>query len=133
MPLAQKRGSVSAPGICARNSGLNSPHTVETLTPTFSNTRPRITLITPPPPPGRGHAVRHEAAGGGRLRTGQRVLDRLERGAEPVAQALEPCLRGLFQRLVWRRCIGLRHEGLFLAQRQVSPSRRRVAGVRERP
>ncbi len=63
MPLAQNRGSCSAPGICARNSGLNSPQTVETFTPTFSNTRPRITLITPPPPSdpsgvGRCHAVR---------------------------------------------------------------------------
>ena len=42
MPLAQKRGSSAAPGICAANSGASSPHTVETLTPTFSNTRPRI-------------------------------------------------------------------------------------------
>ena len=40
MPQAQKRGSCSAPGICARNSGLNSPQTVETFTPTFSNTPP---------------------------------------------------------------------------------------------
>ena len=50
MPLAQNRGSSAAPGICARNSGENSPHTVETFTPTFSNTRPRIRLMTPPPP-----------------------------------------------------------------------------------
>ena len=50
MPLAQKRGSSAAPGIWARKSVLNSPDTVETLTPTFSNTRPRIRLITPPPP-----------------------------------------------------------------------------------
>ena len=40
MPEAQKRGSSSAPGICARNSGANSPCTVETWTPTFSKTRP---------------------------------------------------------------------------------------------
>ena len=49
MPEAWKRGSWSAPGICLRNSGLNSPYTVETLTPTFSNTRPRMIDITPPP------------------------------------------------------------------------------------
>ena len=42
MPVAKKRGSASAPGICVRNSGENSPMTVETLTPTFSKTRPRI-------------------------------------------------------------------------------------------
>src|SRR5712672_3491433 len=50
MPEAQKRGRVSAPGICARNSGANSPNTVETCTPTFSNRRPVIIAITPPPP-----------------------------------------------------------------------------------
>ena len=50
MPLAQNRGSSAAPGIWARKSGLNSPQTVETFTPTFSNTRPFITLMTPPPP-----------------------------------------------------------------------------------
>ena len=39
----------AAPGIWLRNSGLNSPNTVETLTPTFSNTRPCMMDITPPP------------------------------------------------------------------------------------
>ena len=56
IPLAQKRGSSARPGIsfravrlaCAR--GSRRPWTVETLTPTFSNTRPRITAMTPPPP-----------------------------------------------------------------------------------
>ena len=52
MPEAQKRGSSLAPGISLRNSGANSPNTVEQCTPTFSNTRPRITDITPPPPSG---------------------------------------------------------------------------------
>ena len=58
IPVARKRGSSSAPDICLRNSGLNSPQTVETFTPTFSKTRPRITLITPPPPSGRSQALR---------------------------------------------------------------------------
>src|SRR5262245_4791043 len=49
-PDAQKRGSVSVPGICVRNSGANSPKTAEIWTPTFSNTRPCIIDITPPPP-----------------------------------------------------------------------------------
>ena len=49
MPAAKKRGSCAAPGIWARNSGLNSPNTVEMLTPTFSNTRPRINDMVPPP------------------------------------------------------------------------------------
>src|ERR1043165_9184147 len=53
MPLAQNRGSSPAPGISLRNSGANSPNTVETLTPTFSKTRPCISAIVPPPPPPR--------------------------------------------------------------------------------
>ena len=54
MPLAKKRGSSAAPGMSLRNSGANSPNTVETCTPTFSNTRPFIIAITPPPPGGAG-------------------------------------------------------------------------------
>src|SRR5215207_7928254 len=50
MPAAQKRGSSSDPGIWPRNSGANSPCTVETWTPTFSKTRPFMRLMTPPPP-----------------------------------------------------------------------------------
>ena len=50
MPLAQKRGSSSAPGMSLRNSGENSPWTVEMWTPTFSKTRPFICAMTPPPP-----------------------------------------------------------------------------------
>ncbi len=50
MPEAQNSGCSSAPGICLRNSGANSPCTVEVCTPTFSKTRPCITLMTPPPP-----------------------------------------------------------------------------------
>ena len=50
MPDAQNAGFSSAPGICPRNSGANSPWTVETCTPTFSNTRPAIMAIVPPPP-----------------------------------------------------------------------------------
>jgi len=46
-----------------RNSAENSPETVETLTPTFSNTRPRITAIVPPPPPGRSQFVRPKRPG----------------------------------------------------------------------
>ena len=50
IPEAKKRGSASAPGMSLRNSGANSPKTVETCTPTFSNTRPFIIDMTPPPP-----------------------------------------------------------------------------------
>src|SRR5258707_3892342 len=69
MPEAKKRGSCSAPGIWARNSGLNSPNTVETLTPTFSNTRPRMTDMVPPPrsspsgPASRCHSLRSKRPG----------------------------------------------------------------------
>ena len=74
MPLAQNRGSSAAPGISLRNSGENSPDTVEMLTPTFSKTRPRMTEIVPPPPPGRCQsraleAARRPALGGARRRT----------------------------------------------------------------
>ena len=96
MPLAQKRGSVSAPGICLRNSGANSPYTVETLTPTFSKTRPRIIAIVPPPPPSRAHGLRSNRPGGPLgAGAGIGVLDRLEFGADAVAQLLEPA-RGAF-------------------------------------
>jgi hypothetical protein len=43
-------GSSSAPGIWARNSGENSPWTVEVWTPTFSNSRPFMIDMVPPPP-----------------------------------------------------------------------------------
>ena len=50
MPVAVKPGfSSSAPWIVAAKSGANAPWTVETLTPTFSNTLPFITPRTPPP------------------------------------------------------------------------------------
>ena len=84
---------LSHPGSGARNSGVNSPHTVETFTPTFSKTRPRIRLITPPPPAvpsGVGRATRCMRTGppaaqrGGRLR----VFDRLEGRAEPGSRRL---------------------------------------------
>src|SRR5262245_37299934 len=70
MPVAKNRGSSAAPGIWWRNSGLNSPNTVETFTPTFSNTRPRMMAMTPPPrssPPGptsRRHGLRSKRPGG---------------------------------------------------------------------
>ena len=68
MPPAQKRGSWSEPGIWPRNSGANSPCTVETCTPTFSNTRPRIIDMTPPPPGAplwslRSHGLRSKRPG----------------------------------------------------------------------
>ena len=65
MPAAQNLGSSRMPGIplraaiasCAR--APNVPKTVETFTPTFSNTRPpRITLINPPPASEPSSAVR---------------------------------------------------------------------------
>ncbi len=56
MPAAQKRGSSARPGISLRAVSArcacapSAPWTVETLTPTFSKTRPsRITAMTPPP------------------------------------------------------------------------------------
>ena len=93
MPLAQKRGSSSAPGICLRNSGENSPCTVEVCTPTFSKTRPCIIDISAAAALALVALPRRlfEAPGHpGGMRAGQIVLDLLERGADPVAQLLEP-------------------------------------------
>ncbi len=58
MPVAKKLGSSSAPGMLLANSGLNAPPTVETLTPTFSNTLPVIWPRTPPPPGSPDASVR---------------------------------------------------------------------------
>ena len=111
----EPRVLLGARGSARGTPGLNSPQTVETFTPTFSNTRPRITLMTPPPPSDppaiRGRPLPCCAAepAGRTLRRrtiGRGILDRLERRAEPVAQRLEPGPRRLFQRQVWRRCNG---------------------------
>ena len=95
MPVAKKRGSCSAPGICLRNSGLNSPNTVETLTPTFSNTRPRMSDMVPPPrsspsgPASRCHVLRSKRPGGSSRWVPESSSSmRLEFGADAIAQAL---------------------------------------------
>src|SRR4249919_3449900 len=75
MPEAQKRGSFTAPGISLRNSGANSPCTVEQCTPTFSKTRPCIIAITPPPPGAPPWSVRCHG-----VRT-KRPAERSARGA----------------------------------------------------
>ena len=50
MPQATNTPSDSAaPATCARDSGASTPHTWLTLTPTFSNTSPRIRRDSPPP------------------------------------------------------------------------------------
>ena len=75
--------------------GLKRPPTVETLTPTFSNTLPFIMPRTPPPPR-RTVRVLAFPGGGGEARVAARLaLDRLELGADPVAQRFEPVARGL--------------------------------------
>ena len=51
IPVAKKRLPFSLePGIDLANSSVKVPPTVDTLTPTFSNTWPFITPRTPPPP-----------------------------------------------------------------------------------
>ena len=85
-----------APGICLRNSSLKAPWTVETLTPTFSKTRPRMTDMTPPPPclpssvgPLPGRAL--EAPGGPIAeRAGQLVLQRSKAAQIRSRSSLEP-------------------------------------------
>ena len=104
MPEAQKRGSLSAPGICLANSGAKLPCTVEVWQPTFSNTRPDISDMTPPPPllaarlgarPGRAGEASGRLPGIKRRSLGL-VLDRLERRADPIPQGLEPRSRAVF-------------------------------------
>ena len=117
-PEAQKRGSSSAPGICLRNSGANSPCTVEVWMPAFSNTRPRIRLMTPPPPsappcssvigarPGRAHEACRRPVAERRARR-QLRLEPLEGRAQLVAQRLEPGARALL--LLRQRIVGFGH------------------------
>ncbi len=119
MPVAKKLGLSSAPLIDLANSGANWPNTVEVLTPTFSNTRPVISPMTPPPPgapvaSGRSHGVRTKRPGGSGA--GGFVLDRLEGGAELVAERLEPRLRGELlvvegRGVGHRRCLAQRPAG----------------------
>src|SRR6185503_10141393 len=79
MPVAKKLGSCSAPWMVAANSGLKRPPTVETLTPTFSNTLPFISPRTPPPPSDPFGSSRSQAVDEAGLAAGLR-LDLLEFG-----------------------------------------------------
>ena len=80
------------------NSGAKVPCTVEMWQPTFSNTRPRISAMTPPPPSlpsvsARVHGVRVKRPGAWPSHRGSAfglVLDCFERGEQLVAQMLEP-------------------------------------------
>ncbi len=106
MPEAQKRGSSARPespcGIPARTRHARSRQ----CTPTFSNTRPFIIDITPPPPglpewsvrlPRRAHEAARRAVA--QRRAGrQRILHGLERRADVVAQLLEPRARARLSR-----------------------------------
>ena len=93
IPVAKKRGSSSAPAICLRNSGENSPCTVETLTPTFSKTRPRISPMRRrrPRAASRGSArtgrvaCRHAGRWPGRPRSLRRLAQILSRSASNQA------------------------------------------------
>ena len=88
MPVAKKLGSSSAPGMERANSSLKRPPTVETLTPTFSNTLPPI---WPRTPASAGRAVVVGAVPGGESESGVAAglaLDRLERRADAVAEAI---------------------------------------------
>ena len=125
MPLAQKRGSSSAPGTClARIPATNCPYTVETLTPTFSNTRPRMIDITPPPASspslaGRvpGRALEAGPAADPTADLNVRASISLEFGADAVAQLLEPGAGARFA-ILWRYA----HAGKPPVWRSASPS-----------
>ena len=92
MPEAQKVGSSSAPGICLRNSGENSPWTVEVWTPTFSNRRPCIIDMTPPPPfsSSRVHSLRSKRPAGAPVSWPNSSSSVSNVCADAVAQRLEP-------------------------------------------
>ena len=136
MPEAQKRGSSAAPGISLRNSGANSPNTVEQCTPTFSNTRPRISDITPPPPGCPEWSVRLQgvrakrpgARSAKRRVRRQRVLDRFERRADVVAQTLEPGARVRFASVEGLGCGQGAHRMLSLANSEAPRLPQRFAG-----
>ena len=107
MPLAQKRGSLSAPGICLANSGAKVPYTVEAWQPTFSNTRPAHQRHDPAAAVSAAMVLAgprglHEAAGRLALAAGKpfgRVLDRLEARADQPLKLGEPGAGALFPRL----------------------------------
>ena len=111
MPLAQNRGSVCGAGdLGAELRAELAPHGGDV----------HAHLLEHPP----AHHAHHAAAAarprpggpleaaGGAVAGGQRVLDRLERGADAGRAALsnQACAARL-QRLVWRRCSGLRSSG----------------------
>ena len=93
----------AAPGMSLRNSGANSPNTVETWTPTFSNTRPFIIAMTPPPPACAAWSVRFQG-----LRTNRpaarspsgapagRAPPAPRRRPDPIAQRFEPGAGAVF-------------------------------------
>ena len=78
MPVAKNRPFSSAPG-SAGNSGPNAPNTVETWTPTFSNTSAGHHRI-PPPPPGSAPAIGAPAA----IQTGRRGGEQSRRARPPA-------------------------------------------------
>ena len=94
MPLAQSARPARRP-IWAANSGRNSPHQ-DTLTPTFSNRRPRAPRRRRPragPTAGARSAGRQPLA----LRPAVIALELFERGAHAITQRLEPGSRALAQ------------------------------------
>ncbi len=95
IPVAKKLGSSAAPWMVAANSGEKRPPTVETLTPTFSNTLPFIRPRTPPPPgePSgsvRSHGIYSKAAS---LPASRSISSNAAQMR--VAKRLEPVARGL--------------------------------------
>ena len=99
MPAAKKRGSSSEPGIWPRNSGSNSPWTVETWTPDLLEDAPvhhRHDAAAAPrgrhgPCAPRACARSGRAAvASGKNGSGRLVFERFEGGADPVPQGGEP-------------------------------------------
>ena len=90
---------------------------------------PAAAVASRPRSGGARRCARSGRRGRSAERAGLGVLDRLERGAQPVAQRFEPGARGSCSAVVRRRCRSFRGGlsvigGLFLARRQDSPCRR---------
>ena len=112
--------------VAAKSPG-SAPTTVDTLTPTFSKIRPFITPRVPPPvspspPPSTAAPLPRlvlECSSAARL-----ALDRLELGADRIAQAFEPAARPRSVRRPVDGIISRRYRYSFHAAHTPSPRRR---------
>src|SRR4029077_2569277 len=134
MPQATKRpAEASAPATWARASGASVPHTWLTLTPTFSNTAPRISRDSPPPsrrwPSGLAHVRRSKRCTGSNASNARHSRSCRSR-KYAVAAAARSGLAVLMD-VVDQACDGIRVGFLPDAVAEIEDMPRCLAGLRE--